>query len=605
VTLFSARGALLFAALTAAAPALRAEVSFTAEADKTTVALDDAVTVRVTLSGEGLNGARPVVPDMPGFRASPAGQSQNVSFINGHVSSTVSHTYVLQPLAVGRQTIPSFTVQADGKTYATAPIPVEVTPAGARPAAPPAGAAESRGANPGGRELFLTAALDKTSAYVGEAVTLSVRFHSRARLLAQPGYAPPDTTGFLTEDLPPQRQYVEALTGPDGAVRRYTVVELKTALFPAAPGVATVGPASLECRTEDFSEDDDPFGGGLFRNFFSGGRPVVLRSQPVSLKVLPLPAEGRPANFRGDVGRYRMTAALDRTTAALHEPVTLVVTVSGEGNLNALSAPTLPALPGFKTYETLSSLNVSKDGWKVSGSKVFRTVLKPDVSGKLSIPPVAFSYFDPAAKTYRTITAGPLSLTVTGAAAEEPAAAPPPSAEGLKVLSQDIRYLKEGPLRRRTRPFHASPLFLLLNLLPPLAFAGLAMAQAARRRAEADPARRALKRAGGRAAAALDRAGDFITNGRPGDAADALERALREYLAAKTGRSAPGITWEDAAAALKSRGASAPLVDEARALWDALLGARYAPGGFGADAAAGALKDFKRMLPALEALWKK
>ena len=574
-----------------------ADVSLTAEADKTEVRMDDTITLRVTLSGGDLNGARPVPPQMPGFRAAFAGQSQNISFVNGKVSSEISFTYVLQPLSPGDRTIPPFTVTSGGRTFATSPIAVKVLPAASGGPTPPAPSRSAPAAGGPARALFLTASVDKTTVYVGQPLTLSVRFYSRVPLLSQPAYAPPPLTGFLSEDLPPQNQFIQPIDG-----RKYSVIELKTALFPASPGVSTVGPAALECRTEDFSNEasNDPFDSSFFQNFFSNGRQVVLRSDPLKVRVLPLPSEGRPTGFRGDVGRYRISAAVDRSQTSLHEPVTLTVTVAGEGNINALSTPEPPSLTGFKTYETLSSLNIEKTGWKVHGSKVFKTVLKPEVSGRLPIPAYSFSFFDPEARSYRTVQTEPLSLTV--APGEESAFAPAPLAADVRVISQDVRYLKAGPLIHRRRPFGGSLAFWLLNLFPGAAFLFFAGARTLRHRPASEDA--ASRRARATARRALKEAEPLL---RKGDAAaflSALEYSLRKYWSAKTSSSAAAVTWEEMSAVLVARAPHPDLERRLRELWDGLLRARYTPGLVTPEDARAQAAAFERLLPDLEALWK-
>jgi hypothetical protein len=594
--------ALLFAVL-ASGPARAADVSLTAEADKTEITMDEAVTLRVTLSGGDMDGARPAAPEMPGFRAAFAGQSQNISFVNGRVSSEIAFTYVLQPLSPGVRTIPSFTVQVGGQTLSTQPIVVKVLAGkGAPPQAygpPPSAPAIPGSAPAGGRrseDLFLTASVDKPTATVGQALTLAVRFYSRVSLLSQPAYSPPALSGFLSEDLPPQRQFVEPVSN-----RRYNVIELRTALFPAAPGKATVGPASLECRTEDFSGDtmNDPFGGSFFRDFFSGGKPVVLRSDPVTVRVLPLPDEGRPSGFKGDVGRYRIAAALDRAQAALREPVTLTVTVEGEGNIKALSRPELPAVPGLKAYDTLSSLNISKAGWTVRGSKVFKTIVRPEVSGRLTLPPVVFSFFDPDARAYRTVRTEPLTLSVSPGPAGP--AGPAAVGTGVQVVSKDVRYLPMGPLSRRPTPFHETNAFPLVNGLPGAAFLFLLGSRALNRRSPRPGA--AASRARAAARKTLKRSQPLLARGQTAEYLAVLEKTLRDYGAAKLGVSPAALTWEDLETALTLRQASPGLIHGLWELWEGLHRARYTPGAAGPEVARAQAEAFERLLTELGDVW--
>ena len=75
--------------------------------------------------------------------------------------------------------------------------------------------------------------------YVNEQITLTFKFYTKVNLLSQPQYSPPDTTGFITEDLPPQRNYYTIIDG-----ERYYVSEIKTALFPTTSGKFVIGPAT-------------------------------------------------------------------------------------------------------------------------------------------------------------------------------------------------------------------------------------------------------------------------------------------------------------------------------------------------------------------------
>jgi hypothetical protein len=594
---FAAAG--IAAALLCAAPARAGDASFEARADKTSISMNETLTLRLVISGKNLNVAQPKLPSIQGFRAYSSGQSQNYSFVNGSVTSQSVYSYALAPQSPGEYTIPSFSIEVGGQTLTSEPIHVSVVSGAAAPAGE---AAAAPAAGDGAKSLFVTTSVDKKTAYVGEAITLAFRFYSRARLTSQPAYTPAEATGFVVEDLPPQRQGAKTVDG-----QLYQVVELLSALFPAAPGRHTLGPASLECRVQDFNVD--PFE-SFFQDFFSGGRAVTLRSDPLEVTVLPLPAEGRPEGFRGDVGRYRIEAAVDLTSPERHEPVTLTVTVSGEGNVRALSAPALPRLDGFKTYETLGSVNVSKEDFKVSGSKVFKTVLKPDVSGPLEIPPVRFSFFDPAARAYRTVETKPLRLHVkasaSGPAPDASAPSPVPALEGVKVVSEDIRFLKTGSApQRRRRPWHDGRAALWINLLPVAAFLAAAGARAWRERLSRDPAGAAARRAWPEARAELARAKKRLARGDEAAYRGALPRALAGYLGAKLGVPSQGLSWEEADAALARRGLPEGPRAEARRAWEALDRMRFSTETADAAAVRRLGEDVERAIRSLEAAWRR
>ena len=538
------------------------DLTFTADVDRTTLSMNETLTLQLTVAGGRVSVPQPVLSEIPGFRATYAGQSQNINYINGHVSSQLIFTFALAPLSPGEHVIPAISMNVEGQTLSTNPIPIKVVSGSAAPPAA-AGNVQQNNISHGGRTLFVTTTVDKKTATVGEQITLLFRFYSRAPLLSQPNYRPPDTTGFMSEDLPPQRSYTANVEGV-----RYQVIELATALFPTSSGKFTIGPASLECNVQDFR---DPFGDGFFQNFFSQGQNVTLRSDPLIITVQPVPSEGRPTSFHGDVGRFQMSATFDKKSAQVHEPITLTVTVSGEGNVKALAPPPLPDTRGFKTYETLSSLNVDKKDGRVRGSKVFTTVMKPEVSGDLVFPALSLSYYDPQAKSFKTIATKPLTVHITPA---DPTTAPGPgvsftasTGEGLKEMGRDIRFIKtSGAVAPQKPPLQERGWFTFAQFVPGLLFfalwGGRTVAQVGKKSLTPSAARKALK--------AIQQA---QSKGTP--SAEVLHPIFQNYLAAKVKVNPQGLTPEFVSSQLAALGHTESARKEVVALWEEFDQARF------------------------------
>jgi len=408
------------------------QLSISASVDKNAVAMNGQLILQVEVSGGVSNVPNPSIPKIEGFTSYSSGRSQSVSIVNGKVSSSVTFTYVLIPQAEGKHTIPAITINHAGQNYSTAPIDIEVLSSGGRssqsqPSEPaPQVAHEARG------DIFFTASTDKNKAYVNEQVTLTVSIFNRVNILSQPEYIPPVCTGFWSEDLPPQRNYRTTIDG-----REYNVVELKTALFPTSPGKYTIGKAQLRCTIEDRSSNTDDF----FRGFFSAGKDVALETKPVIITVMPLPDMGKPSGFKGAVGQFRISSKVDKKEITTDDAVSLTVDVAGEGNVKAISEPVLSKLDNFRKYDTISSFNLSKTNYRVQGSKSYTTVLSPVVSGSLVVPPVEFSYFDPAEKNYKTIKTLPISINVKPGT-RSPTASPVVNPAGIKYITKDILYIK-------------------------------------------------------------------------------------------------------------------------------------------------------------------
>lgn len=540
------------------------DLSLTADVDRTTLSMNDTLTLQLTFSGGRISVPQPTLSDIPGFRATFAGQSQNINYINGKISSQVVFTFALAPQSPGEHVIPAISMTVGGENLTTLPIPIKVVSGTAGPAPAVRGESPQDHVSHGGRNMFVTTTVDKNVATVGEQLTLLFRFYSRAPLLSQPRYQPPDSTGFMSEDLPPQRQYVTTVEGV-----RYQVVELATALFPMSSGRFTIGPASLECNVQDFQ---DPFGDGFFQNFFQQGRPITLRSDPLVITVRPVPQEGRPSAYHGDVGRFKMTAAFDKTSVKVHEPITLTVTVSGEGNVKALAQPSLPESKEFKIYETLSSLNIDKKGGRLKGSKVFTTVMKPEVSGDLTFPALPLSFYDPQEKSFKTISTKPVAIHVTPA---DPSAAPGPGMsftsvnEGLKEIGRDIRFIKtRGKVGPQKPPIQDRAWFIFAQFIPGILFLGLwggrVLANTGKKRFSPSAARRALK--------AVKQA---QRKGPP--SAEVLHPIFINYLAAKVKTNPQGLTPEFVTAQLLAMGQGETIVKNVDDLWREFDQSRFTP----------------------------
>ena len=578
------KAALASLLLLLAAPSRAQQVSISADVDKVSVALDEQIVLAVTVTGPQASLPEPQVPRLDNFSVYSSGRNQSISFVNGQVSSSIVFTYVLVPRFVGKGRIPPISITVGGQTAKTAPIDITVLKPGAPSAAPPAaaqGQPNGRQAAPrAGRSnrrarVFVTAEVDKKKAYVNEPVTLSVKFYTAMALLGNPQYDAPRTDGFLAEDLPPERHGSATILN-----QPYNYSEIKTALFPAHAGKLTISPATVHCQVgEDTSVD--PFAPDFIDKFFSGGlmqpRTIELQSDVLVVDALPLPDAGKPKTFSGAVGRFTVSAALDRTSTRVGEAVNLTVTVAGAGNLKAVGDPALPELASARVFDTVSTLNLDKKNDVVSGSKAFRTVLVPRVSGDMTIPPIAFSYFEPREAAYKTVTTQPLTLKVAPAPAGSApvAAGPSPSApEGLTSVTEDIRYLKPAggePAVDRllaglagAGPINAIPLAVLL-------LAGAA--ELLRVRRESDPAGVRFR---GARRAAEQRIAHARATAQPQQAAALMAEALAGYLADKLGQPAAGLSLRRAQELLR-RSCAPETLNMLKAVWEDLELQRFAP----------------------------
>lgn len=566
----------LCALLAAAASSAAAELSVTAALSAQRVALGDQLVLSVVITGSG--SAAPKTPFIPDVELYESGKSQSMSIINGKVSSSVVHTFVLEPRKAGRFIVPPIEVQGAAPT---APVEFIVDPAPKPGPSGPAPAVQQAAPSqapppPGGPEAFVSAALDKKKAYVNEQVTLVVRFYTAVPLLGAPQYDPPKLTGVLSEALGSEGQGTTVIGG-----RTYNYSELKSALFPVQAGRAAIGPASVTVQLphRGAARTGDDF----FDRFFSMQAPEVrkLQTEPLALQTDPLPP-GAPDDFSGIVGALTVTASVDRGQLKAGEALNLTVTVAGVGNMKSLAEPKRPDLPSARFFDSESTVKLERFGDKIGGEKTFKTVVVPRVSGPLEIPPFTVSYFDPAKRAYARAQSGPIRLNVLPGDpnAPLPFAGPGSSqAPGVTEVAADIRYLKVPGGRSfladalaafgAPGPWHALPFaFFLAALIADRRRAALASNPRARRASEARAAvERLLKQA--QAQPASERA----------RAAALLGEALSGYFADKFDQPAASLTLKAITHRLQNgkRAPSAVELARLKAVWDELDLLRYAP----------------------------
>lgn len=147
--------------------------------------------------------------------------------------------------------------------------------------------------------------------------------------------------------------------------------------------------------------------------FFSHSQshPRQQRLAPFTLKVQPLPAEGRPANFSGAVGIFRLAGKLSKSVVRPGDIVTLSLELAGQGWLNNACMPQPPASPLFKSYPAKET---SRSDMRVTTEQT----LIPQTTNATEVASVAFNFFNPASGRYEESAAGPFRLTFDTASSQ-------------------------------------------------------------------------------------------------------------------------------------------------------------------------------------------
>lgn len=549
------------------------QVSVEAGVDRNSIPINQTVNLTVNIAG-GSNASQPSLPSIDGMQIEGSSRSSQFSFNGSQAVSELSFTYMLRPTREGIITIPPITVDVDGTTYATAPIPVEVTPAVSNNATD-------------GQELFVEAEVDNPTPYLGQQITYIFRFYQAVNLSSTPKYTGPSFSGFWNKEQASQSQ---SNTQINDLV--YRVTELRTILFPTVPGEQTIEPSQLSIPNSIFQSGFD------------------LQTDPVVLNVQTLP-QPMPDNFSGTVGQ--LTVALDAQTESgnnsqpltveLNEAVTLRITVDGAANFDTLQDIAPPELDGWRTFDSTTSTDSRVANGQLIGRRTIEQLIVPTQPGQYEIPPLEYIYFDPEAVQYQTQRTAPIQINVQGELDPGANAQPAPLTEfdratgAVERIDADIRHIKPAPatLEANSHPLTQRPLFWAMWALPLILVVG---DWAAARRAHiinADPVAARRSRALREAQRHLQRARSDAANPY-----SSCKEILTEYLSNKLNRPVAGLTQHGLAQALTDQKLPPDLIQETQALLALGDMGQYAPMSSGLEQPADLLDGTEALLKQLE-----
>jgi hypothetical protein len=569
----------LSVALAALSGVAGAEISVEARLDRNDVEVAERITLTVTVSGTG-SAAAPELPRLPDFSVFSAGTNRNFSFVNGKMASSTVHTFILAPKRQGSFEIPPIGV-VDGKTrYTSRPLTVTVRPAGTSPAPPapppstPPRSRGRRGTSSDKRAVFVTAEAKPRTAYLGEQVTLTVRFYQGVTLLERPDYVPPAATGFWVESLPDERTYYTDVGG-----RQYHVTELKTALFPTEAGELTIGPAEVKCviKRDPFA-NPDPF--SIFRGFGTGESRTV-KTKPISITAEPIPRQKRPDDWSGAVGRYRIEAKLDPPQVRAGEAATFTVSLAGQGNIRAVGDPEPAEVAGLRIFDSRAEVEDTRKSGVFGGVKRISRVLVAEASGTYVIPSIRYPVFRPDLDQFEVIETRPITLEVleAGDVGEEmlPGAG---SANLISSQGANLRFIRLGDpgLRQARGRLWTSTGFWLAQLLPIVGFAAVLLIARHQERVRADQGYARLRRSASESRRRLKAARHHLEQGDARAFCGAVTEALVGYVADRTNVPAPALTVDGVGELLTSRGVDAAVVANLVACLERCNFGRFAPG---------------------------
>lgn len=490
-----------------------------------------------------------------------------VLYVNGRVtpSSSYNITYTVLATEPGTYKVTGPTISISGKTLKGSTSNIKITPATQRSSNPQqlAGMGER-----GHQAIFNFVAIpERTTVYEQEPllVTYRTRGTQPYRII---NHAPASHKGFVSQDIQESNQipfFSERINGTN-----YISLNLiSEVLYPIAAGEQSISSAAAVISY--IAADEASV-------FLNQDKKEELLSQEVKINVKPIPVEGRPETFSGAVGQFSIRYELDKQPWRTNEASSLKIIISGTGNLKPAKSPAITLPDALELYDPIESNDQVYSNGQINATRTIEYSLIPRKTGRVQLPTLTLSYFDPKSGSYRTATAQAQTVEVVQGRNIE-------HQQGGAVLQhatsgQDVPYdiIQEG-----TTP-SAHPQsglgivsYLVVNILIVVLGFGLYRYLAYRRAQRSDTTSYKATRAGKIASKRLSIARQKLNENAIDAFYGELLKAIWGYLGDKLKLPQSALNRSDIAIALQDRGVSNEVITELTSIIDTIEYARYAP----------------------------
>ena len=531
--------------------------------------------------------------------AGPYTSSQSsYQMINGHTSSSssVTITYTLYAAKNGSFTIGASHALAGGKRLSSRPVKIQVSGHAQRTNGAPNMHGQdsydqprmrSAGSAISGSDLFIKVSASKKRVHEQEPILLTYKVYTQVELTQLEGKMP-DLKGFHTQEVPlPQQKtfHTETVNG-----RPYKCVTWSQyVMYPQMTGSLQIPSITFKGIVVQQNRNVDPM-----EAFFNGGSGYVevkkdIKAPGITLQVDPLPQ--RPANFSGGVGKFNISASLDKKEVKAGEPITLRVVVGGIGNLKLLKQPVVNFPKDFDKYDAKVTDKTRLTANGVEGNMVYDFLAVPRNQGSYTIPSVELTYYDTGKNAYKTIKTQPFKVEVEkgdGTSGES---------EDFASQDKDIHTIKLGKVEQHkaNEMFFGSFGYWVSLLMPLIAFVVLLIVFRRRAIENADIVKKRSNRAGKIATKRLRLANKLMLQGKQGEFYDEVMRALWGYMSYKLNMPAEKLNRDNIRETLGRHFVDDATIEKFTTALDECEFERYAPG----DAAGNMNRTFESAMTAI------
>ena len=502
--------------------------------------------------------------------------------VNGHTSSSssITYTYTLYAAKSGVYNIPAAHARVGGKQISSSPAKVTVV-----------GSAQGRGNNSpkmheddsyqphmkaagsaiSGSDLFIKVSANKKKVYEQEPILLTYKVYTLVDLTQLEGKMP-ELTGFHTQEIPLPQQKSFHIERVNGKPYR-TVTWSQYVMYPQMTGKMEIPSITFKGIVVQQNRSVDPF-----EAFFNGGSGYVevkrnIVAPSIKIDVLPLPQ--KPANFSGGVGKFNISAQLNKNELKAGDPLSLRIVVGGIGNLKLIKQPVVNFPKDWDKYDPKVTDKTKLTSNGLEGNMIYDILAVPRNQGHYTIPPVELTYYDTSLNQYKTIKTQSFEIEVAKGDGSRSSVV-----DYSKDQPKDIKDIKKGDaeLHSVDNFFFGSVGYLMSLLIPFAAFVALLVIFRKRAIDNADLVKMKGKKANKIATKRLRQANKLMLAGKSNEFYDEVLRALWGYVGDKLNMPAEKLSRENISEKLQSHNVDDNTISKFLSAIDDCEMMRFAPG---------------------------
>jgi hypothetical protein len=264
--------------------------------------------------------------------------------------------------------------------------------------------------------LFCKIETDKTSAYVGEPILVSYKLYSALNSNSYINNTP-SFDGFSTYEIKPKTdKELVKIKGID--YNCHNIKQLQ--IYPTAKGTYTLNPMTVYNEVllkkylgrkevkdiQDMLQHPEAYE----PQYETVSLQTVFNTNEVTITAKPLPPT--TGVYNSAVGRFKITAGIDKKNPAINESVVISYTLIGKGNMQMINEMPINFPKNIEVVTTSTDEQIDSNAVPFEGKKIFKYTIIAKDSGKIKIPGFSFVYFNIATGKYETTTADSMVINI-------------------------------------------------------------------------------------------------------------------------------------------------------------------------------------------------